>query len=532
MKLTVAAKMTLITTGLLAVIFAAMTMVNLALQERASTAIVQKNGVQLAETAAAVLRTAMLQNDREKIQETLDNFGAQRDIERIRIYNKQGLIAYSTRHAEIGAILDTTQAQCLVCHGRVVLPNSLPPDERAQTVVQDGRRMLAVTHALLNEPSCATAACHYHEQDGPLLGVMDVDLNLEPFEAARRAVARGTGLVGLVSILLAVIVVYLAGRQIVFRRVRTLIDQTRRLAAGDLTVRVAEGSQDEIGTLDRTFNQLALDLQNARNELLEWGRTLEQRVQAKADELVRAQDQMLQVEKMASLGKLAAVVAHEINNPLASVVTYAKTVVRRLKKQDELTDECKENLTYLEAISDEAARCGKIVSQLLAFARRGNEELAPMDVNATIENALFLVNHQLELNSVEAERRFAPDLPEIIADQNQVQQFLMALIINAAQAMPEGGKITLATARAPGGVTIEVADNGPGMEPEVARHAFEPFYTTKSEGSGVGLGLSVVYGIVKRHGGRIDLDTAPGEGCRFTIFLPEDAGAASERESS
>jgi len=151
--MTVAGKMTVITTALLTVIFVATTAVNLILQERASTGIVQKNGVQLAETAAAVLRNAMLENDRDKIQTTLDNFGAQRDIQRIRIFNKQGLIAYSTRHDEVGAVLDTTQDQCLICHGRVILPNTLPPDERTQTVDLDGRKMLAVTHALLNEPT-------------------------------------------------------------------------------------------------------------------------------------------------------------------------------------------------------------------------------------------------------------------------------------------------------------------------------------------------------------------------------------------
>ncbi len=532
MKLSVSGKMTVITTVLLTAIFLATTVVNLVLQERASTRIVRLNGVQLAETAAAVLRNSMLKNDRDKIQETINNFGAQPDIERIRIFTKQGLIAYSTNHEEIGAVLDTAQAQCLVCHGKVVLPNSLPPDERARVVSLDGMKMLGVTHALLNEPSCATAACHVHQHDGPLLGVMDIDMNLEPFQDARRHIAFGMGLAALIGILLAVVVVYLAGREFVFRRVDTLIVQARRLAAGDLTVRVPEGSQDEIGTLGRTFNQLAMDLQHARSELLEWGSTLEQRVQAKTGELIRAQDQMLQVEKMASLGKLAAVVAHEINNPLASVVTYAKTVVRRLNRQEVISDDCKENLSYLEAIASEASRCGKIVSQLLAFARRGNESLAPVDINKTVENALFLVNHQLELNGVEAVRQLNPETPHILADQNHVQQLLMALFINASQAMPDGGIITIATAPVEGGIEIRVKDDGPGMEPEVSRHAFEPFYTTKSSGTGVGLGLSVVYGIIKRHGGRIDLETAPGQGCLFTIFLPQTAPGANPEENA
>jgi len=185
-----------------------------------------------------------------------------------------------------------------------------------------------------------------------------------------------------------------------------------------------------------------------------------------------------------------------------------------------LTDDCRQNLEYLESISSEAARCGEIVAQLLTFAHRGSDSLAPINANDTIEKAIFLVNHQFELNAVDVERHLDPDIPAIIADQNKIQQALMALFINAAQAMYDGGCLDLTTRPVPKGLEIVVADNGPGMATDVARHAFEPFYSTKSEGSGVGLGLSVVYGIVKSHNGRIDLDTKPGEGCRFTIFLP------------
>ena len=229
------------------------------------------------------------------------------------------------------------------------------------------------------------------------------------------------------------------------------------------------------------------------------------------------------------MGKLAAVVAHEINNPLASVVTYAKILVRRINKT-EMTDDCRQNLDYLESISSEASRCGEIVAQLLTFAHRGSGTMVPTDVNEMVEKALFLVNHQFELNAVEPVRHLDSSIPTIIADQNKIQQLLMALFINAAQAMFDGGQLDVTTRPASGGLEIVVADNGPGMEPDVARHSFEPFYSTKSEAGGVGLGLSVVYGIVKGHSGLIDLHTAPGQGCRFTIFLPEKPGVEAEED--
>ena len=529
MKLSVAGKMTVITSLLLAAVFLVTTIINVKLQEQATIGIVRTNALELAATADAVLHKSMLVNARDNIQSTIDDFAAHRDVEQIRIYTRAGQIAYSTDHEEIGMVLDVTQERCFICHKQSPPPPSLPPQERARVVVVDGKQTLAVSHVLLNRPSCSTTECHTDEKPNALLGVMDIDLDLEVYHQARRRNTAGMALAGLVGVILGVIVIYLTGRQIVYRRVARLISQTGRLAAGDLTVRIDDDSSDEIGALDRSFNRLALDLKQARRELLEWGRTLEQRVESKTEELVRAQDQMIQVEKMASLGKLAAVVAHEINNPLASVVTYAKIMVRRIRKT-ELSDECRQNLDYLESISSEATRCGEIVAQLLTFAHRGSGTLTRSNINEMVEKALFLVNHQFELNSIEPVRELDPAVPVILMDQNKVQQLLMALFINASQAMVEGGKLTVTTRPAPDGLEVVVADNGPGMEAEVARHAFEPFYSTKGPEGGVGLGLSVVYGIVKGHGGRIDLDTAPGRGCRFTIFLPQESVAETEED--
>jgi len=518
----IAAKLSLIISLSLVIVFGTTAFLNLKIQERAGMRILRLNGAQLADLVAGATRTAMLHNDREQIQRTIDTLARQRDIERIRIIQKGGRIAYSTDPSEIGGTIDMHEEQCITCHQQKKPPDNLPTELRARIVRRGEHRILGITQTIRNERDCSTASCHVHDQSEHLLGVLDVNLALGPYDAARSESAAELLVASLLGIILVVAITVLASQRMIHKPVRMLIRETKKIAAGDLSARVPEVSDDEIGVLARTFNRMARDLEVARSELLEWGRTLEDRVRQKTQELQRAQHQILQVEKMASLGKLAAVVAHEINNPLSSVVTYAKILVRRLRSH-ELTDECRENLEYLESIASEATRCGEIVSQLLAFARRRGGEFGPTNINQVVEKSLFLVHHKLELTNVEPKTELAENLPEIIADSSQIQQALMALLINACQAMEDtGGEVRLSTRRSEsGGVEVEVADTGPGMPPEVAQHAFEPFFTTKEQGEGIGLGLSVVYGIVERHGGTIRLDTAIGKGCRFVISLPE-----------
>ena len=528
--MSVAGKMTLVTGLLLTVVFLATGLVNVALQRRATTAILHQNAVRLTETTLGALRDGMLANDTDRIRGTIATLSLEREIQRIRIIDPEGDVAYSTFAHEVGQGCGTERTVCASCHDDVSELTPIPTHEMVREHALDGLPVLSLSVPIVNDPSCFTAACHVHPAEESVLGVMSVDLSLASYRTMIRGSARELLLSSLVGMLLALVVTAMAARRIVSRPINELIEGTRQLARGDLSARVHANGSDEVGLLGSTFNQLAMELQQARHELLEWGRTLETRVERKTQELSQARDQMMQVDKMASLGKLAAVVAHEINNPLASVVTYAKLIARRIRTR-ELTDECKENLTYLDSIASEAGRCGEIVSRLLAFSRRDSGEYGPTDLNKVVEQSLFLVKHQLEIGAVEAHVDVDAALPEVEADANQLQQALLALLINATQAIESGGNVHLATRRVDGGVQIEVRDDGPGMPPEVAGHAFEPFYTTKEEGQGVGLGLSVVYGIVERHHGRIELETAPGKGCRFLITLPVRRPAEREAGS-
>ena len=252
-------------------------------------------------------------------------------------------------------------------------------------------------------------------------------------------------------------------------------------------------------------------------------RTLEERVEDKTRQLEHTHHQMVVVEKMASLGKLAAVVAHEINNPLAGIRTYARVLRRQLAGADQTlpsTEQVKETDRILQMVDGEAGRCGDIVRNLLAFSRQAGARLAEEDLAPVVERCCMLLKHQAEMLGVTLEGRTAPDLPRIVCDAAQMQQVVLALAMNALEATPAGGRVWIDASGDGDGVRLVIGDTGSGIPKEHLDRIFEPFFTTKDAGKGVGLGLAVVYGIVNGHHGIIDVDSEPGRGTTFTIHLP------------
>jgi two-component system NtrC family sensor kinase len=267
--------------------------------------------------------------------------------------------------------------------------------------------------------------------------------------------------------------------------------------------------------------------------LTEWARTLEARVEQKTQELNGAHDQMMRVEKMASIGKLAAVVAHEINNPLAGILTYAKLLKKWLAKGS-LPDGAgqgsgsrrEEVSSSLDLIESESRRCGEIVKNLLAFARATPLNFEPTDLKRVIDRCTLLVQHRLALGNIQLHLKLDQDIPPVRCDPAQIEQVLLALMMNAIDAMPSGGNLTLSLQPAAGKaqVQLQVKDDGVGISRELLPNLFEPFVTTKERGHGVGLGLAISHSIVERHQGRIEVASEPGRGTVFTITLPADTG--------
>ena len=230
---------------------------------------------------------------------------------------------------------------------------------------------------------------------------------------------------------------------------------------------------------------------------------------------------------MASIGKLAATVAHEINNPLSGILTYAKLLRKWLDRggwDDARRDEARGSL---ELIEGESRRCGEIVRNLLTFSRSAPMNLQWADLNQVVDRCVRLVQHQSELNNVQLQTQMAEDLPQVQCDPAQIEQLLLALMINAGEAMPHGGNLWVRSRMVPqiGAVQLEVQDDGVGIPQDILPNLFEPFFTTKEGGHGVGLGLAISKGIVERHRGRIDVESKPGQGTKFTITLPVDAYA-------
>ena len=234
------------------------------------------------------------------------------------------------------------------------------------------------------------------------------------------------------------------------------------------------------------------------------------------------QARILHQDKMMSLGRLAASVAHEINNPLSGILNYQKLMLRILNRgQPEPADQAKFE-RYLETATRETERCSQIVSNLLTFSRPSPETRAPVDINELIQRCVVLSRHRLELSGISLELRLSAAPMTVLGDMNQLQQCLLNLVFNAVDAMPKGGALTLGAQPAVDGRSVElaVADSGCGITTEDQARIFEPFFTTKAEGAGVGLGLSTTYGIVERHGGEIQVDSQPGRGTTFTIIVP------------
>ena len=238
--------------------------------------------------------------------------------------------------------------------------------------------------------------------------------------------------------------------------------------------------------------------------------------------LKEAQEQVIRTEKLASLGKLAATVAHEINNPLAAVLTYTRLMMKLMSRGRFTQERLEDIVRYLTIMESETARCGEIVKNLLAFSRQPKITVETSSIEELIEKTLVLISHDLEMKNIQLVKEIEPDLPKIKCSSRHIQQALLNLLSNASEAMQEGGTLTVTAKRSKsdGFVEAVISDTGCGISEEDLKNIFEPFFTTKEEGRGVGLGLSVVHGIITRHNGSIEIESKPDEGSTFKVRLP------------
>lgn len=480
-----------------------------------------------AEQQSEVLRRSasryMLNNDRVGLYEMMLNMADQPGMMRVRIMNPQGEISYSTAPAEVGRMIDKSGEACNKCHEASQPLTRLNRSDRFRVYPANGQRVLGVITPLQNEPACSNAACHAHPANTQILGVLDTTLSLAKVDSGLQHETRE--MIALTAFAL-LMVVFLSGLFVwivVHNPLRELQAGTEQIAGGKLGLQISVRSQDEVGQLAKSFNAMSNRLQVAQAEITAWARTLEERVEEKTRELKQAHQHMLHVEKMATIGKMAAVVAHEINNPLSGILTYSRLVKRWIDKTTEASAKQEEMKGSLDLIASESKRCGDLVKNLLSFSRVSPMNLSWCDLNQVIDRCTRLVQHKLDLSGTQLNLDIAKELPPVHCDPAQIEQVVLAMVINAIDAMPQEGNLWISSKMlGEDAVELIIRDDGFGIPAEHLPHIFEPFYTTKEAG-GSGLGLAISESIIERHGGKIEVNSVVGQGTAFRIVLPIDS---------
>ncbi|MCX8022367.1 MAG: ATP-binding protein [Syntrophorhabdaceae bacterium] len=475
---------------------------------------------QLSGTLTRSLRFNMLHNYREAVHHAIETVGAQEEIEKVRIFNKDGQIMFSSDKKEIGTMVGKTTEACYACHleGKPLVRLDTP--SRARIFKSGGKRILGMITPIYNGPDCYTAKCHAHSPEQNVLGVFDVTLSLENTDKIIAQVTRKTILFAIITIMVVSIVIILVIHRYVNWPVKELVKATTQVAEGDFNYEAKIFTKDEMGMLSESFARMTQRLKKADEELKEFIKTLEDKVEERTSALKEAQAQLIQSEKLASIGKLSATIAHEINNPLNGILTYTKLIERKLASKNLSDEEITKISSYLSVMERETQRCSTIVRNLLDFSRQREPSLKnDVNINLLIEDAVTLLSNHINLQEIKLEKVFS-QVPTITADPMQLRQVFLNIILNSCEALEGGGKITIYTdfIEKEEMVLIKIVDNGPGIDPDILPKIFDPFFTTKE--SGTGLGLSVVYGIVSSHRGTLNIESVPAHGTTVTIKLP------------
>lgn len=463
-------------------------------QRRFLVAQMARHAGQFTETIKSSTRYAMMHNRAEDVHQIIDAIGRQQGIQNVRIFNKEGTIIYSPEKPEIGTMVDKRAEACFGCHAADSPLERLEQQERSRLFRgANDHLFLGIINPIYNEASCAEADCHAHPPQQAVLGVLDVTLSLEEVEEQMAASRRKAVLLTAVTILSTSVIILLLFHRLVAKPVAHLLDATEILASGDLSHRIEVKRNDELGQLQRSFNDMI-------------------------SRLAETQNQLYQSNKLASVGRLTAGIAHEINNPLTGILTYSSLLQKTRPEDSELQED-------LSTIVRETKRCREIVKGLLDFSRQLPPRKTVVNFNDIVNRALDIVDHQLEVNHIRVERSLADELPPLRVDPNQLEQVLLNLLVNAADAIgPEGGEIRISTdlkeVNEHPKVQVRISDSGCGIPPGDLDKVFDPFFTTKGEKKGTGLGLAVVWGIIDEHGGTISIESKTAEGTTFTILLP------------
>lgn len=389
---------------------------NIRSQSNALLAEVERHANQLGETIKSSTRYDMLLNQRERIDKTIITIGQQPGIRSVRILNKLGEIIYSSQQNNIGKLVDKKAESCYACHEADRPLERLPINKRTRIyrIDPDSSRILGIITPIYNEKSCYEADCHAHSKDKTILGVLDITTSLADADAQIKRGEIEIVIFATAAIIALSFIIGFLVKKWIDKPVNELLKATDQVGTGNLNYIIKEKRNDELGRLARSFNTMTQKLSDARMQLF-------------------------QSDKMASLGRLAAGVAHEINNPLTGVLTYSSFLLKRAASNPEMQED-------LKVIVRETKRSREIVKSLLDFARQSIPKKSEADINEIINQSITVIENQLILNKIKLEKRLDKNVPRTIVDANQIQQVFINLLVNAADAIGnKGGTISITT---------------------------------------------------------------------------------------
>ncbi len=448
--------------------------------------------------------------------------GDQSAISYVRLVNDKGIVTFSSNEDDLGENVSKKSESCVMCHidGKDEIDMKHSSSFR---IYQSGEEeVLGMMTPIYNSPNCYNNSnCHVHSSKINKLGILDVRMSLSKIKREMKSSFFIFSIFLIAILLFFILITAIIISKFVTSPVKQLVAGTKKVADGDLDVDIRVSSRDEIGQLAESFNQMIIDLKIANAEIQSWSIRLERKIEERTKKLYLARAKLIQSEKMSSMGVLASSVAHEINNPLQGILTYIKLMLKILNADNISEKNLKNFEDYLILMGSEIERCGDMVKNLLVFSKQSKLEIREEDLNIIIKNALMLIENKTKLQNIKINCEYTPDLPKLSCDKLQIQQSLIALLINSCEAMDEKGEITIKTAQFDNEyIIISISDSGNGIEEENIHNIFDPFYTTKEASKNTGLGLFVVYGIIKDHKGTIEVKSKLGEGTKFLIKLP------------
>ena len=518
-----------ITAGSLVLLFILFNIVFRSMYVELFNTTIRQNGDHISSIVEGALYYSMLENDRGMLQRTLETISTMSGIDEVNMYDDNDMLSFTSIPM---ATENRGNPNCSECHTN--LATLFSGKGKAYRIVENGlgcgafanvnsRRQLLIRKPILNAPSCYTAACHAHSQEEAFLGSLMVNLPLEDLDVfVEKSSNEFLLLAALITIFLVTLLVMFTRKRIK-NPLNSIILASEAVSKGDHSIRlsVKKGLLDDMRKVSQAFNNMLDNINAATKELQNWSQQLEYKVQKKTEELSEAQRELIHVERIASLGKLSSSVAHEINNPLSGILIYTKLIYKQLntgefhhKKKDTI-------LKNLRLIENETKRCGDIVKGLLDFSKKDREDFEITNMHKLLRETYNLMIHSIKIADISFVTDFRAYSDQVFCSPNQIKQACVALLVNSSEAIMEHGEITIRTTNPDREhIKIEIIDNGTGIAPDDLPNIFEPFFSTKRDTSGIGLGLSIVHGIVENHKGKIEVDSAPGRGSTIAIIMP------------